>query len=166
VGLDCKHGYVQGELERNWQLRGSPYQKTPLTRVDLPLNPDHWQHDLTLEPGAPLVVQVAAHHYWLWTSIHILSGLLVGLVLPWLLVSRDWRYWSDWLLAGVCGLLLSLTILPSAFAMFMWLRGGQWRQGRLGAEQLVIGVLGLALLHMFVLSLVYFGLDSWLAAGE
>ncbi len=184
--LKCRQGH-------GWVYRESGTDKGEnfdLTLVELTTDATRWDRDLLLEPGAPLSMHLARQAFLVWIVLVVGVGLLAGLNLPWMLVAPGHRQWTDWLLAGISGVMLVLSVYASALVLLLWLwtaRGrhvptpvsdlenddpptpanDQWCLYVLPlAVRLLGGVVLLAGQHMLLMSGLWFGLDSWMAAWE
>lgn len=97
----------------------------PVTQVRLSRSPRNWTHDLTMDSGTPLAIDVALtiqnRPLLLWL-VSILMSLALSILLPFAVIPTGSRRWTDWVWAAGTGMCLGLTIIVSALVFYQWCR--------------------------------------------
>jgi hypothetical protein len=128
-----------------------------LTRVTLTDNPQVWDRDLELVPGASTGGQVSlAITGWVqdvglgWSA---LLGALLGLFLPRLTVPRADRSWADYLGGALTGAAILFTVWASALVFAIW-RSARFREG-VGPPRRYLAIFALAVVHFLIVLAIY-----------
>jgi hypothetical protein len=131
--------------------------------VTLKDDPQSWNQDLELEPGATTGGQVnLALTGWVqdiglgWSAI---IGALLGLSLPLVTIPRADRRFIDYLGGALTGGAIMFTIWASAlvFAGWRWVRFGDG----LGSPRRILSLVGLAVAHFLSVLAIYLLLVTW-----
>lgn len=138
-------------------------KETLLTRVTLTDNPQAWNQDLVLEPGATTGGQVNfALTGWVrdiglgWSGI---LGAFIGLLLPLVAIPRSKRRPIDYLGGALTGCAIMFSIWASVivFAVWRWIRFGD----AIGSPRRYLVFIGLAVVHFLAVLAVYLVLVTW-----
>jgi hypothetical protein len=128
-----------------------------LTRVTLTDNPQAWDQDLELVPGATTGGQVSlALTGWVqdvglgWSA---LLGALLGLFLPRLTVPRADRIWADYVGGVLTGAAIVLTLWASVLVFAGW-RSVRFREG-VGPPRRFLWLVALAVVHFLIVLAIY-----------
>lgn len=132
-GLHC--GYKMGRVtEISIEQLGKPMAallsnteksvEEPLTRVELSGLPQGWTDDLELVEGTPPAISLAQAIGSKGPVEGMIASSILGVVLAWLLpwavVPREQRRWTDWLWALGVGGSICLSIYISALVFYFW----------------------------------------------
>jgi hypothetical protein len=97
-----------------------------LTRVEVTSPPPLWNHDLSLEPGAPTAIELArfidANGPPLLWGTSIVLAMILAVALPWGVVPLPHRHWTDWLYALAVGAGTGLSIWVAALVFVGWIK--------------------------------------------
>jgi hypothetical protein len=120
----------------------------PLTRVEVTSPPSAWTGDLVLEPGRPAAIHVAGvigeqGLPLLWVTSVVL-GVLLAVALPWAVMPREQREWTDWLWAAGVGAATGLSVWASLLLFLVWM-GRKFQQTGGGRFTSIVGKVILAL---------------------
>jgi hypothetical protein len=146
-------GYSLATSERSSNRKWHPPPEAtlePLTRVEVTSAPSSWTDDLVLEPQAPAAIEVACiidrgGLPLLW-GLSTVLGMLLSVFLPWAILPRENRRWTDWLWAAAVGAATGLSVWVSTLLFLAW------NARRFPGQVLGLGASGIILILIFVLA--------------
>jgi hypothetical protein len=122
AGLRCH--YLRGRIEGPGAAPSGESGLEPITRVELTSPSTSWDQDLVLEPGAPAAVNVALFLGdlplgYLWGAWAVL-GMVLATFLPWAVLAKGTRRFTDWLWAAAVGMSICLSVYAAAVVFLAW----------------------------------------------
>ncbi len=172
---DLKCDYIfaqQGRRSVSQLFEPFPFGEDPTrtaeryTRVTLTTDPQKWDRDLELVPGATaggrFNLFIVDSPTWVATAISALFGALWGLLIPWCTIARANRQWGDWLFGAIAGAAICFSLWASILVLIVWrsLRSAE----RPNRRRQFLALVGVAVLHFAAVFAVCMTLMKTVAA--